>query len=308
MAILNGTATLTGVGNISATSRNHAVGTAVIAGAGNFAVMTPTTQLLAGSAVLAGVGNAVAPTRAILQATSILQGQGTVSPVTRWTAQAKAFIVGQGGLFAGVVRPVVTAVTPAPPPVVLPIDTYLDRIPSYNASQPDFMAVLSAVLQPVVDLQALLKTMPQQFDLDTAIGAQLDVDGIWIGRDRFVNTPLEGVYFSWDIDGLGWEEGTWQGAFDPDAGTNRLDDETYRQVLYAKVGSNHWDGTITGIVNVLHKLFGSQGVTITVTDNMDMSLTVTVNGAINSAVFKALLVGGYIPIKPEGVSINFVLS
>jgi hypothetical protein len=188
-------------------------------------------------------------------------------------------------------------------------EDYANRIPGFNAVQPNFMATLQAVLQPVVDIQAALADMPQAFDLDTAIGVQLDQVGIWIGRSRFVQTPILGVYFSWDTPGLGWEQGTWQGTFDPSEGTTRLDDETYRQLLYAKVAANKWNGSITGVVDALHALFGSQGVTVQVVDNFNMSMTVTVTGGtVNSLIFRSLLLGGYIPIKPVGVNITYILG
>jgi hypothetical protein len=91
------------------------------------------------------------------------------------------------------------------------INDYLGRIPDYNSIQPDFMAVLAGILQPLVDLQNFAQALPQQFDLDVAIGTQLDQTGLWIGRSRFISTPIEDVYFSWDVDGLGWEQGLWQG-------------------------------------------------------------------------------------------------
>lgn len=185
------------------------------------------------------------------------------------------------------------------------VEDYEALIPNYNAVQPKFMAELQALLRPLVTLQNFLTDLPQVFDLDTAIGTQLDQVGIWIGRNRFVATPIEEVYFSWEIEGLGWEQGTWQGAFDPDEGLTQLDDETFRQLLYAKVRANTWDGSIRGIVEALNELFAAQNVTIQVIDNQDMSMEVDVTGLIQSAVFRALLIGGYIPIKPVGVAINY---
>jgi hypothetical protein len=39
-------------------------------------------------------------------------------------------------------------------------------------------------------------------------------------------------------------------------------------------------------------------------DNQDMTMTIGISGEVPSAVFLALLSGGYIPIKPEGVRVN----
>jgi hypothetical protein len=266
-------------------------GSARLAGAGTVLTSSAIRTLRAASARLAGVGLATAIPRAVIH----------IRPLS---------LTGLGSVFAFIAPPPLTAITPVvlPPPAPRAIDPYLALIPDYNAVQPNFMAVLAATMQPLVDLQSFLSGLPEQFDLDTAIGAQLDIVGIWIGKSRQLSLPISNVYFSWDTPGLGWEQGSWQGAFDPADALANLDDGTYRQVLYAKVGSNHWDGTITGIVDILTALFGSQGVTITVVDGQDMTMTVTVTGTINSVIFKALLTGGQIPIKPEGVTINYVLS
>lgn len=186
-------------------------------------------------------------------------------------------------------------------------DDYLSLVPDYNASQPNFMAALTTVLTPLTSLQAFLATMPDQFDLDVAIGTQLDQVGIWIGRDRFVQTPITGVYFSWDIDGLGWEQGFWQGAFDPDDGVSRLDDETYRQLLYAKAMSNVWDSSPAAINDMINKLLENEGVTALVIDNQNMTMNVNVQGVLENLIFKAVLEGGYLPVKPVGVQLTWLI-
>lgn len=187
------------------------------------------------------------------------------------------------------------------------VSDYTDKIPNYNAQQPVFMATLSSLLAPLVDSQNFLATIPDAFDLDVAVGVQLDQTGLWIGRTRDVQTPITGVYFSWDTDNLGWEQGYWQGAFDPDEGVSGLDDSTFRALLYAKVAANKWDSSIDGIATALEALFAGQAVTVEVIDNQDMTLTVNVTGTLTDLVFRAIVEGGYIPIKPVGIGITYNL-
>ncbi|SPD47492.1 protein of unknown function [Cupriavidus neocaledonicus] len=49
------------------------------------------------------------------------------------------------------------------------------------------------------------------------------------------------------------------------------------------------------------------GTYVFIQDNQDMSMTIGVAGKVPSAVFLALLEGGYIPLKPEGVRVNYVI-
>ncbi len=186
------------------------------------------------------------------------------------------------------------------------ITKYTNRITSEHNQQPDFMAVVEALAKPLVDVQNVLGGMPGKFDLDNAVGAQLDDVGLWVGISRNVPVPLTGVYFSFDTAGVGFDQGSWKGPFDPDTGLTRLDNETYRLVLRAKIGANHWDGTLESSKAILDSIFNGDTF-VFIQDNQDMSMTIGISGVIPSAVFLALLANGLIPLKPEGVQINIVI-
>lgn len=186
------------------------------------------------------------------------------------------------------------------------ISKYTGRVTSEHNQQPDFIAVVEALAQPMVDLQNLLGSMPGKFDLDSAVDAQLDDVGAWVGISRNINTPLTGVYFSFDTAGVGFDQGNWKGPFDPDSGLTRLDNDTYRLAIRAKIGANHWDGMLESSKAILDSIFGG-GTFVFIQDNQDMSMTIGVAGEVPSAVFLALLKGGYIPLKPEGVRVDYTI-
>ncbi|MEW9139886.1 DUF2612 domain-containing protein [Bacillus wiedmannii] len=184
---------------------------------------------------------------------------------------------------------------------------YLDLITAYHRGKPNFSAMVGAVSQCFVGAQSLYAQIVAAYDLDIAVGVQLDVIGEWVGLSRRVRTPLVGVYFSFDIAGLGFDEGVWQGPFDPDTGITSLDDDTYRLLIRAKIGANHWDGTLEGSAAILNLIFGGSGTYVFIQDNGDMSIDIGVAGQRPTAIFLALLTGGYIPIKPEGVRVNYYI-
>jgi len=105
---------------------------------------------------------------------------------------------------------------------------------------------------------------------------------------------------------VGFDQGNWKGPFDPDTGLTLLDDDSYRLVLRAKIGANHWDGTLESSKAVLDSIFGGSTF-VFIQDNQDMSMTIGIAGTVPSAVFLALLAGGYIPLKPEGVRVNYTI-
>jgi len=183
------------------------------------------------------------------------------------------------------------------------VSKYVGLITSEHADKPKFSAMVAAVAQCFVDQQNALGGFVPAFDLDQAIGDQLDIIGQWVGISRRVNTPLTGVYFSFDIVGVGFDQGVWQGPFDPSTGVTLLDDDTYRVLIRAKIGANHWDGTLGTSAAILDQIFDN-GTNVFIQDNQDMTMTFGVSGAIPSAVLLALLKGGYIPLKPEGVLVN----
>ncbi|WP_238925088.1 DUF2612 domain-containing protein [Achromobacter insuavis] len=187
------------------------------------------------------------------------------------------------------------------------VEKYLDLITAFHRGRPKFSAMVEAVSRCFVSAQESYGQMVAAYDLDLAIGVQLDAVGKWVGISRNVRTPLEGVYFSFDMDGLGFDQGVWQGPFDPDSGVTSLDDETYRLLIRAKIGANHWGGTLEGSAAILNLIFGGTGTYVFIQDNGDMSIDIGVSGERPTAIFLALLTGGYIPIKPEGVRVNYYI-
>lgn len=139
---------------------------------------------------------------------------------------------------------------------------YTSLITTEHAGKPKFAAMAAAVAQCFADQINVLQSIPAAFDVDTAIGVQLDAVGLWAGIRRQVRTPLN-VYFSLDTVGLGFDQGNWQGPFDPGTGLTSLDDETFRTLIRAKIAANSWDGTIPSAAAAYANLFGANGGTPT---------------------------------------------
>lgn len=186
------------------------------------------------------------------------------------------------------------------------MSAYTDLITSEHAPRPKFMAVVDLTTMPFVDAIALLGDLSNRFDIDQAVGVQLDVVGEWVGFGREIITPLEGVYFEWDTAGVGWDQGYWKRPFDPDTGLTNLPDDAYRVALKAQAALNQWDGRIETAIADINPIFPNNPIWII--DNQDMSMTVVVAGDQLDPVYAALLTGGYLALKPAGVRINYLFS
>jgi hypothetical protein len=75
------------------------------------------------------------------------------------------------------------------------VDYYLDRITPWHAGRPRFRSTVENAVAPLVGLQEFLAHLPQDFDLDDAIGVQLDAVGERVGRSRFIPVPI-----AWGVD------------------------------------------------------------------------------------------------------------
>ena len=194
--------------------------------------------------------------------------------------------------------------TTAPVPVTT--DYYLGFLPAYNRSLPVFNQYVSAMIAPYVAITNFCNIALQEaFDIDTAVGNQLDIIGIWVGASRYVDVPISDVFFSFDIAGLGWDQGVWLGPYENSESLTKLDDYHYRFLLQAKIARNHWDGTMGTILAAYNLVFQGTDCIVKIYDNQNMTMTVDfLNSASLSAVQQALITGGYIDIKPQGVSIT----
>lgn len=184
------------------------------------------------------------------------------------------------------------------------LNEYLQLITSEHQDKPKFVATVTASIEPMISLQNMMQTFAEAYDIDSAIGSQLDAVGEWIGISRNIPKPITGVYMEWDgSPTVGWNSGIWQGLFDPSSGLVKLPDENYRTLLKTKIVANRWDGSIPAAYAIWAAIFPNSQIVIQ--DNQNMTMTVEIVGSFLDAVSLALLVNGYIPLKPEGVRIDY---
>ncbi|MFC0228943.1 DUF2612 domain-containing protein [Serratia aquatilis] len=175
---------------------------------------------------------------------------------------------------------------------------YQRLITSYHKNKPRFYDHISLITHPLINLQRTTNGLLKDFDLDAAVGSQLDVLGLWIGINREVITPIVGYSLqSIEVN----EGGATQSAI-------RLDDETYRTVLRAKIQANHWDGTLETLDGIYQSIFTDGQVKVLVIDNFDMTMTIYFFGSDISPVLRAVIKSGYLDVKPEGVGVRYVIA
>jgi hypothetical protein len=190
---------------------------------------------------------------------------------------------------------------------------YIALIPSFNAGKPRFVNTLAALIQPLIDAQDLLASLTADFDLDTAVGVQLDIVGQWLGRTRYLTEPITGVYFAFHtptdpVQRDGFDQGIWLGPYDPTTKIIAMPDDAYRKILKLQAIANHWDGTVPSIQEAFNNVFPG----VVVQDMGDTSgglmvMDVLIPGIEMSSLELAALEQDF-PIKPSGVRVNIIES
>lgn len=165
------------------------------------------------------------------------------------------------------------------------ISDYLNLITSEHR-KPKFQAMVQVYAQWAVDRRNLLASFQTKFDLDTAVGVQLDVLGLWANISRSVVVIPSEAFPA------------------PNPYVVVLDDTTYRRAIKACVMANHWDGTPAMLATILSTFYQPRGISAGVRDNQDMSIDVYLSGGNPTDAEAALLSQMIIPVRPAGVRIN----
>lgn len=167
------------------------------------------------------------------------------------------------------------------PVEMLQLGYYLSLVTSQYKNSPNFIAFLTMLLKKFDDVSLCAVAMDMAFDVDNAVGPQLDAVGAIVGASRTVG-------------------------FQPTGGASPvLTDTTYRILIKAVAAANAWDGTIDGLQSTWALIF--PGETITIADNQNMTATIFITGTLSS-ILKDLIVNGYIVPRPETVLYNYVFA
>ena len=196
------------------------------------------------------------------------------------------------------------------------IEYYKDLLLYQYINLPKARAVIGLLVsQALVDL--LPVEMSAAFDLETAVGPQLDIIGEYIGFDRNVKINVARDYFNLDnyvsytSDPFGMTDYT-----QPDLNSNcsfynyinsysqaSLNDSEYRVLLKLKAAMNISNFSLYEIVEIMNDAFG---IDVVVLDGCNMKMSYFVADSI-SRIATIARDEGLLP-KPMGVGIAYLYS
>lgn len=197
------------------------------------------------------------------------------------------------------------------------IEYYVNLLIIQYNNKPKARAAIEAIVREVL-ADGVLLDVRDGFDIDTSVGAQLDILGQYIGVHRFyLGDPYVANYFGFadavnpsavsanivgfnDADAPD-KEGLFLDADEVIVNRLRLNDEAYRTLLKLKIVQNYSDHSTGSIVAGLFEFFADG---IAVKDNYNMTMTYLV-GDVSNALVRAALQKGVLP-KPMGVGLQVV--
>ena len=195
------------------------------------------------------------------------------------------------------------------------IDFYVDLLIAQYSNKPRARGTVAAYVSEVV-ANKIFTQVRDAFDLDTAVGLQLDVLGSYRGVPRnvftltltkdffffatYAETPTEfgfALYSDADID-IDWFFITYP---DVNAAIFTMTDSQYREVIKFVAAVESSSFSLADIDVILLQFFG---VDIELADNGNMTMTYT-NTAPPNLAYELVRDLGFLP-KPAGVEVIFV--
>jgi hypothetical protein len=162
---------------------------------------------------------------------------------------------------------------------------YLQLLTSQYQDSPKLKAALELMVTRLDEVDSCMDLMDYSFDLDYAVGVQLDILGEVVGIKRIL--PFQPTYGLSPI----------------------LVDEDYRILLKATIGKNHWDG-IQGTLSDLWAVLFPDAILATHDNNIygRMDMDIFINFPNRSSIFIDLALRGYIVPTPECVKVKYYLG
>lgn len=198
------------------------------------------------------------------------------------------------------------------------IDEYTLLLIKQYWEKPKAKAEIQAKASGWQRIAELFQSFETAYDLDAAVGHQLDVLGKIVGIPRLVPAVIPRIFFGFDNNpnskgfadrfNISVESAPFSGRFQPQYTSQELDDNQYRQLIRVKVALNVSSAYIASderisIQDVINQAFRGRAYVV---DNQDMSLTLYVTPSVPDEELRLIRRLELLP-KPQGVRYSFVI-
>lgn len=185
------------------------------------------------------------------------------------------------------------------------VSQYLNLIILQYQEKPKLLAEATAIIEIFENLKNSSDQLKSAFDIDTAVGNQLDIIGKIVGLNRKVSQVVPKVYFGFNnknSNALGFGQAPFYKTTYAKYGDLTLNDEDYRFYLKAKISINFMKNNIHSINDIIAYLFNNNAYVV---DNKDTTFTLYINENVNTRQVQYAKSLDLLP-RPQTISYNNV--
>jgi hypothetical protein len=198
-------------------------------------------------------------------------------------------------------------------------DEYKKLLIIQYSDKPKALAQIQLTVSKLEEVYNLISSFKTAFDLDIAVGKQLDIIGKMVGISRKVPFAVPKNYFGFEGHPHSYPMGNkfienfvsypMKNKFEIPYTTGELNDYDYRFFMKAKIIKNNTKSTMIDINNLslqnaIDYLFNNTGYVV---DNKDMSFTLYIDQSFNLDMIQYMTQLGLIP-KPQGVNMYTLIQ
>lgn len=183
------------------------------------------------------------------------------------------------------------------------VKSYLDLLIFQYQDKPKIRAELELLVGKFEDVKKLDDSLPIAFDIDKAVGKQLDVIGRIVGLPRKTDNVIPKVYFGFydeNSNAVGFGDGAFYTFESEQYSDLELNDTDYRFFLKAKISINFMKNNIHKINDIISFLFSNNAY---VEDNRDTTFTLWVNENVDLRLVQYAKSLNLLP-RPQTISYN----
>lgn len=197
-------------------------------------------------------------------------------------------------------------------------NTYLDLLILQYRSLPKAEATIKALANQYININSVIADFEEAFDVDTAVGVQLDILGRIVGVNRNVPFTVPKKYFGFSDNVLSYPMGDkftnilshpMLDKFEIPYTSGELNDNDFRFFIKAKIIKNTVRATMisnlgNSLQNAIDYLFNSKAYIV---DNKNMTMTLYIDSSFDFTLLPFIEQLGLMP-RPQGVEIRTVIS
>jgi len=160
------------------------------------------------------------------------------------------------------------------------INKYLGLIINEHR-KPKFQKIIEISVNPILDCLSVLESLNSKFEIEEAIGSQLNIIAEWVGAPNSIANSIPVPFFGFrdQLEALpfGEQDGTNWGGYWRESGMNSykaiyMSKTTYKQAVKAQIKLNQSDCSIESAKEIIELITSKK---FKIKDNSDMSVTFT---------------------------------